>query len=69
MSENGMAADCVPARAGTAMAKAIAASSVSSVGPIRRQKRADMELRPDVLSLFVFMMDSFLMLDACPSGR
>src|ERR1019366_3181144 len=53
MSEIGIAAGCVPAWAGTAMAKASAANSVNSAGPTRRRKGVDKGLLPEVMVVFI----------------
>jgi hypothetical protein len=46
------------------------ASSAKGARPIRRRKRVGMELVADVVSLFVFILHSFLTLDSCsPGGR
>jgi hypothetical protein len=60
MSENGMAADCVPALAVTVRAKASAASSVNSTGPVRRRRGMGMELGSDFIAdSFVVAVDGF----------
>src|ERR1039457_71890 len=69
MSANGMVGGGVSPRADTVRAKASAARSVNGASPMRRWKRADVELVADVVSLIVFIMHAFLMLAACPSGQ
>jgi hypothetical protein len=52
MAENGIAAGCVSARAGTVRAKASAARTVSGIGQIRRRRGMEMELLPDMPVVF-----------------
>jgi hypothetical protein len=68
MSEKGMAAGGVSAGAGNVRTKASGANNANDDRLIRQRKRAAMAFMADDVSLFVFILQSFLVPDGGAVG-